>query len=193
MVLSASELKEILRLHKLWLDGDTKGKRADLSGAYLSGANLSRANLSGANLSGANLSRADLPLALPDLYLLKLQPPKIKLTAWKYLENGKSPYQHFEYEVGKTYTAKDASTDEKILCDVGLNVATLSWCLKDTNYKTSKIEFLEVEFTAKDIAAVPIATDGKFRVTQFKVLRKINRDEAVKFLTKHCNLMKEAA
>ena len=69
------ELQEVLRLHKLWLNDDENGVRANLSGANLSGANLSGANLSGANLSradlsgaylsranlsGANLSRADL-------------------------------------------------------------------------------------------------------------------------------------
>jgi len=62
--MKAEELKEILRLHKLWIDGDLSGSRANLSGAYLycanlSGANLYRADLSGANLSDANLYRAN--------------------------------------------------------------------------------------------------------------------------------------
>jgi hypothetical protein len=65
-----TDLKEILRLHGLYLIGAKDGVRAilseadlseaDLSGANLSGANLSRANLSRAILSGANLSRANL-------------------------------------------------------------------------------------------------------------------------------------
>ena len=59
------ELNEILRKHKLWMDGDKNGSEADLSGANLRWANLSEADLSGANLrwadlSGANLSEADL-------------------------------------------------------------------------------------------------------------------------------------
>ena len=74
------ELKEIIRLHGLWLadaDGGTRAnlidanlsradlscanlRGADLRGAYLSCANLSGANLSGADLSGANLSGANL-------------------------------------------------------------------------------------------------------------------------------------
>ena len=63
------ELKESLRLHKMWLDG-TGGKRfyffsADLTGADLSDADLRDAemyncNLSGADLSNANLSGAEL-------------------------------------------------------------------------------------------------------------------------------------
>jgi hypothetical protein len=80
---TADELKEILRLHKLWIIGDPQGKRADLrsanlrladlssadlssadlSSASLSSANLSSANLSSANLSSADLSSADLSLA----------------------------------------------------------------------------------------------------------------------------------
>ena len=59
------KLKEVLRLHKLWLEGDEAGVRAnlggaDLIGAGLRGADLSRANLSWANLAGANLSEANL-------------------------------------------------------------------------------------------------------------------------------------
>lgn len=55
-----TKLNNVVRLHKLWLEGKPEGVRADLSGADLSGANLSWANLSRANLSGANLSRANL-------------------------------------------------------------------------------------------------------------------------------------
>jgi len=59
------ELKEILRLHRLWRLGKEGGSRANLiwanlSGADLSRAYLSRADLSGADLSGAYLSGADL-------------------------------------------------------------------------------------------------------------------------------------
>jgi len=70
-----SKLKETLRLHALWLRGDSAGKRADLYGASLSeadlygaklcdveltAANLSRAGMGGADLRRADLSRADL-------------------------------------------------------------------------------------------------------------------------------------
>ena len=67
---SPDELKEVIRLHALWLADADGGVRADLSGADLSranligadlrGANLSWADLSGADLSGANLNRANL-------------------------------------------------------------------------------------------------------------------------------------
>ena len=59
------DLKQILELHKKWLNDEDGGKRAnlrraDLSGADLSGANLRRADLSGADLRDADLSGADL-------------------------------------------------------------------------------------------------------------------------------------
>jgi len=59
--MKAEELREVLRKHKLWLNGEEKeGARADLSGASLSNADLSNADLSGANLNDADLSNADL-------------------------------------------------------------------------------------------------------------------------------------
>ena len=45
-------------------------------------------------------------------------------------------------------------------------------------------EFLEVEFKVKDIIAIPFGTDGKFRVKELRVLRKINRKQAVEILKK---------
>ena len=65
------ELDKILELHKMWLNGDENGKRADLYGAdlrvaNLRGANLYGADLYGADLRGANLRGADLRGA--DLY-----------------------------------------------------------------------------------------------------------------------------
>jgi hypothetical protein len=67
------ELNEVLRLHKLYIQGEKSGvranlRRANLIGANLRGtdlrcANLSSAILSAANLRDANLSGADLRCA----------------------------------------------------------------------------------------------------------------------------------
>ena len=56
--MSTLDLRETLRLHKLWLEVNSAGKRADLSDADLRGADLSGADLSGAYLSGADLRGA---------------------------------------------------------------------------------------------------------------------------------------
>jgi hypothetical protein len=69
--MKASELKEILDQHQLWIESNgVQGKCADLEDARLDGANLINADLegailciadlTGANLSGANLSGANL-------------------------------------------------------------------------------------------------------------------------------------
>ena len=54
------DLKQILELHKKWLNNEDGGKRANLRGADLLGANLCRADLSGAYLRDADLRDADL-------------------------------------------------------------------------------------------------------------------------------------
>ena len=60
-----NKLKEILDLHKKWLNGDADGKRADLQNADLQNAGLQNADLQyadlhGAVLQGAVLQNADL-------------------------------------------------------------------------------------------------------------------------------------
>jgi len=57
------DLKEILELHKKYLNGDPDGSKANLSEADLSEADLSEADLSKADLSKADLSEADLSKA----------------------------------------------------------------------------------------------------------------------------------
>ena len=57
------DLKEVLRLHGLWLSGDKYGRRADLSGADLRGVDLGCASLGGADLSCAGLDYAYLRYA----------------------------------------------------------------------------------------------------------------------------------
>ena len=58
--INAEELKEILRKHQLWLDGEEGGELANLVDANLKRANLKRANLVDANLKRANLNGANL-------------------------------------------------------------------------------------------------------------------------------------
>ena len=55
-----TNLKEVLRLHALWLNDWEIGERADLRETKLAGANLREADLRAANLVGANLRWADL-------------------------------------------------------------------------------------------------------------------------------------
>ncbi len=160
---------------------------ADLSYADLRSADLRSANLRSANLSSANLSSADLRGALPQLYSLKQLPICTKLYYWKYLKDSKSPYQGFLYSEHQEYIFK-AESDERMLCASGGNVATLDWCLCDSKEAT---EFMEVSFFVSEIAAIPYASDGKFRVSRFYTERIIDREEAIKILTGYGTVKRE--
>ncbi len=58
--ITQEELQEFLRKHKLWLEGEEGGERADLSFTDLDGARLDGASLVGARLDGARLVGARL-------------------------------------------------------------------------------------------------------------------------------------
>ena len=60
MEITKDQLDDILRKHALWINNESGGERANLSGANLYQANLSGAYLRGANLYQANLHQADL-------------------------------------------------------------------------------------------------------------------------------------
>ena len=63
--MNKNEIKEILKLHEMWLNGEEGGERAhfcaaDLCGVNLEYANLRKADLHGVDLCDANLSNANL-------------------------------------------------------------------------------------------------------------------------------------
>ena len=149
-------------LHGADLQGaDLRG--ADLQGAYLRGADLHGADLQGAYLRGAYLMGAggiNKFLSTPLLMLLD-QPGKIR--AYK-LVNGQNqgPYHcGITYQIGSSYKC-DACEDDTIQCAEGISLATLDWCMKEWR---EGCKILIAEFEPSDIAAIPIATDGKFRVS----------------------------
>jgi hypothetical protein len=174
--LTESVIKCVRERHSLYR-ADLYG--ANLYGADLSGADLSRANLSGADLSRANLYRANLyradlygangikpELCTPLLFLLDQPGPT---RAYKLVnESGEGPYNGgIKYEIGNEYSVEDANKNASVQCAAGINVATLDWCLKN---HSEGYRVLIVEFTAADIAAIPTATDGKFRLHRCKVV-----------------------
>ena len=65
-------LNEILKKHKMWLDNENGGTRADLRGADLWEADLWEADLRGADLREADLRGADLREADLDFSCLPL-------------------------------------------------------------------------------------------------------------------------
>ena len=68
--MTKEELDKIIENHKIWINDNTKGERADLSGADLRWADLSGANLRWADLNGAKIEDIILnkfyPIACPE-------------------------------------------------------------------------------------------------------------------------------
>jgi len=144
-------------------------------GANLRGANLRDANLGGANLGGANLRDAKglNPHAVNDLLILTHQVGKIR--AYKLVTTeGYGPFNGgIKYEVGQTYEVKNADCNAETQCGPGINLATLPWCIQ--NWQAGH-RILLAEFTAKDIAAIPVG-DGKFRTHRCKIVRELDLKE----------------
>jgi len=144
------------------------GKGADLTGAHLTGAHLTGAYLTGVYLTGADGVCKQL---CSPLCILLDQVGKIR--AYKLVtEEGYGPIKGgIEYRVGEQVSVDDADTDDAIQCAPGINLATLDWCLKEWR---EGYRVLVVEFGRADIACIPIASDGKFRVHRCRVVREID-------------------
>ena len=163
--------------------------KADLSRANLSWANLSRANLSRANLSRATLSVATLsgahlsgatgiqPARCTPLLMLLDQPGPMR--AYKLVNERSEGHVQggLRYVIGESVSVADANTDVSEHCGAGINVATLDWCLREWQ---QGYRVLLVEFTAQDIAAIPTATDGKFRLHRCTVVGEKDITDLVK-------------
>jgi hypothetical protein len=146
---------------------------ADLCSADLRSANLRYADLSSADLSSANLSYAKgiIPQFVSPLHMLLEQPAAIR--AYKLVKpDGTGPYNGgVIYRVGEDIEVKDADTNPNESCAAGINVATLDWCLREWQ---EGYRILVVEFVKEDIACIPTATDGKFRLRKCKVVREVD-------------------
>lgn len=150
--------------NKILYTGDGASIKEVLERAVKEGADLSEANLSEANLSRAkNVNKY---LTTP-LYMLLDQPGKIR--AYKLVNNKNEGIYNggIVYEIGKEIVENDFDDDELNECGKGIHLATLYWCMQEwlNNYK-----ILICEFTKDDIAAIPIGSDGKFRVKKCTVV-----------------------
>jgi len=76
-------------------------------------------------------------------------------------------YNDLIYTIGSFLEVNNADIDPSVHCGRGINVATMDWCIH--NYQDG-YRIMVVEFDAKDIACIPTATDGKFRLHRCKVV-----------------------
>ncbi len=143
-----------------------KNKKANLWGADLWKVDLRGANLRGADLRGAK--GINKYLTTP-LYLFYDQENPIR--AYKLVDNENEGIYSggLKYEIGKEVSVKNYDTNETNSCGQGINLATLEWCLREYQ-KGYKI--LICEFNKEDIVAIPVGSDGKFRVKRCKVERE---------------------
>jgi uncharacterized protein YjbI with pentapeptide repeats len=160
-------------------------RRADLTEANLTGANLRRANLTGANLTGTDLTGANLTGAvltganlmgavLKGAVGLKRPVVYESRGGWLYaykavtLKRTGPTFPGLHYGDGETVSVDGADTSEA-LCGSGVNVATLDWCRK--NHPGPAI--VKVRFRKVDIASIPYASDGKFRLHRCTVVGEV--------------------
>ena len=159
-------------------------RNADLRNTNLHNADLSNANLRNANLSNANLTDIKIcNIYRSNLNILKLQ--KNNIFVFKYLrKNLKSPYQNFQYNIGKTYISENSNNNEFIQCGAGINVATLEWCLTNCDNNFDNFVIVECEVNPKDLI-IPFNSDGKFRIKsggKVKINRILTEKEIEKIL-----------
>ena len=194
--MNQKELQKILDLHKKWINGDTEGQKADLSGADLSNANLSNANLGYANLGYADLSNANLgcadlsnanlrcaDLSNADLSNADLSGTQGVLDAIDYIsenfertDDGYIVYKTFgsnykspgrwRLEKGEVIT-ESCNYDRTCDCGCGINVATLEWVRKHSRGKIYKL-LIKYEWLAGVV--VPYMTDGKIRTSRAQII-----------------------
>ena len=190
------KLQEILRLHKLWLDNDIQGKRADLSGANLSDTDLRNANLRGANLRYADLSGADLRYA--DLRGANLSGANLSganglISAIDYLkmlfeqtDEGYIAYKTFgsQYPIASRWEiapnsmiTETANHDRCTECGCGINVAPLGW-VQQNNRKNLDIWRVLIKWEWLAGVVVPYNTDGKIRCERVQLLEVIDHGKS---------------
>ena len=202
--MTPEKLAEILAAHKLWLNDEEGGVKAnlrganlrganlswaDLSGADLSKADLSGANLRGANLRGANLSGADLRGA--NLRGANLSWAKELLSAVNFIDahfervaDGYIAYKTFndEYAAPASWTIAEGGVITENVnfnrceeCGCGINVAPLDWVKSRYGWRGGAIWKVLIRWEWLCGVCVPYNSDGKIRCERVELLEVVSR------------------
>jgi uncharacterized protein YjbI with pentapeptide repeats len=178
--LTKEQLAEILQKHKMWVDGEEGGERADLRGTNLHFADLRCANLSDADLSDADLSDANLRCA-------NLSGAKNLVSSINYMEahfertaEGYIAYKTFNsiYEAPERWTIAPGSVIDEVvnecrttMCGSGINVAPLEWVRREYPGKTIWKVLIRWEWLPG--VCVPYNTDGKIRCERVELVEVV--------------------
>ena len=162
--MTKEKLTEILAAHKLWLQNEPNGSRADLSDANLIGADLRRANLSDADLSDAVLMSS-----------INYMEAHFDRT-----EAGYIVYKCFggQYQPPEKWEIKPRSVIEEtvnplrtIACGCGINVAPLEWVRRE--HPGKEIWKLLIRWEWLPGVVVPYNTDGKIRCERAELVEVV--------------------
>lgn len=161
--MTPEKLAEILATHKLWLNGEEGGVKADLSGADLSGANLRWADLSGAKelLSAVNFIDAH----------------------FERVADGYIAYKTFnsEHAAPESWTIAEGSVISENVnfnrcegCGCGINVAPLDWVKSRYGWRGGAIWKVLIRWEWLCGVCVPYNSDGKIRCERVELLEVVN-------------------
>ena len=177
--MTPEKLAEILAAHKLWLNDEEGGVKADLSGADLREANLREANLSGANLSGADLIWADLSEAKELLSAVNFIDAHFERVTDGYIA-----YKTFnsEYAAPESWTIAEGSVITENVnfnrcdsCGCGINVAPLDWVKSHYGWRGGAIWKVLIRWEWLCGVRVPYNSDGKIRCERVELLEVVSR------------------
>ena len=169
-------IQEVLRKHKLWLDGLDGGERAelihaDLSHVVLIGADLRNAKLCHLKLKGTNLKNANLSDAtglVPQWEFLKnnfdFTPEGI--IAYKTFGKNYPPPAAWNIEKGSVIT-ENVNFNLTNDCGCGINVATLEWVQK---YCEGEIWKVLIRWEWLDGVCVPYNSTGQIRCERAELI-----------------------
>ena len=147
--MTGTELNEILRKHKMWLNIVDGGEYA----------NLSYANLSYANLRRANLSSATGLIQQWEFLKNNFYSTAEGIVAYKTFGDTYSPPAKWKLEKGSVIT-ENVDFNRTNDCGCGINVATLEWVKKYCRGEIWKV-LIRWEWLAG--VCVPYNSDGKIR------------------------------
>ena len=164
--MTAEKLQKILEKHKLWLNDEPSGERADLRWADLRWANLSGANLSGANLSGANLSGADGLLSAVNFMEAHFERTENGYIAYKTFGSQYNPPKKWKIESGSVIE-ENVNFDRCSDCGSGINVAPIQWV---RNYYKGDIWKVLIRWEWLAGVCVPYQSDGKIRCERVELI-----------------------
>lgn len=177
--MTPEKLAEILAAHKLWLNDEEGGVKANLRGANLRGANLSEANLRWANLRGANLHKANLSEAKELLSAVNFID-----THFERVADGYVAYKTFnaEHDAPASWTIAEGSVISENVnfnrceeCGCGINVAPLDWVESHYGWRGGAIWKVLIRWEWLCGVCVPYNSDGKIRCERVELLEVVSR------------------